>query len=82
MSYACVICGKSTNHYETNCLGKRVPCHNTKCTDILKKAGQPPCTVGHCLVKDVHYAGGDDTVFDKIDKGICPICGGPLTRQQ
>lgn len=36
MSYACVICGKPTSHYELH-KGKHVPVHKAKCAEKLKK---------------------------------------------
>ena len=48
-------------------------------SNVPKEA--PPCRLGVCVTKGARYAGGNQTVFDKVKNGICPICEGPLEKQ-
>lgn len=38
------------------------------------------CRLGYCREKGSHYSGGDKELHDKINRGICPICGGPAVK--
>lgn len=33
------------------------------------------CRLGYCVTRGSHYAGGDESVAEKLEQGICPICG-------
>jgi len=39
------------------------------------------CRLGYCVTKDSHYEGGNLTVWEKLENGICPICDGALERK-
>ena len=68
---------KAVIEWYTEVLNRRVQ----EATAILEKLRElTMCRLGRCLTKDSHYKGGDQTVFDKVKNGICPICGGPLAK--
>ena len=51
-----------------------------KSPEPVKVSSQSLCRLGHCVTKNGHYKGGDETIRDKLRAGICPICGGPVER--
>jgi len=40
------------------------------------------CWLGYCAVKVSLYSGGEEGVKEKIEKGVCPICGGKLRARK
>ena len=39
------------------------------------------CRLGYCVTKGSSYQGGDTTVIQKLQAGICPICGGATEKK-
>ena len=39
------------------------------------------CRLGYCVKKGSGYQGGNETVFNKLRNGICPICGGATEKK-
>jgi len=51
-----------------------------KSPEPVKVSFQSLCRIGHCVTRNGHYKGGDETIRDKLRAGICPICGGPAEK--